>query len=92
MEVGWQWCDRGAPPCLPGSNTVEYWKSKIDLSLVMDGQVDGRTISACKKAAGRKMAADDEAARLDAQLLNNFMQLILMAQALQPATIQGIEK
>ncbi|CAK0905483.1 unnamed protein product [Prorocentrum cordatum] len=75
-----------------GSNTVEYWKSKIDLSLVMDGQVDGRTISACKKAAGRKMAADDEAARLDAQLLNNFIKLILMAQALQPATIQGIEK
>ncbi|CAK0888815.1 unnamed protein product, partial [Prorocentrum cordatum] len=75
-----------------GSNTVEYWKSKIDLSLVMDGQVDGRTISACKKAAGIKMAADDEAARLDAQLLNNFIKLILMAQALQPATIQGIEK
>eukprot|EP00959_Pyramimonas_sp_CCMP1952_P259739 5430865-Pyramimonas_sp.AAC.1 len=57
----------------------------------MDGQVDGRTISACKKAAGRKMAADDQAARLDAQLLNNFIKLILMAQALQPATIQGIE-
>ncbi|CAK0884692.1 unnamed protein product, partial [Prorocentrum cordatum] len=66
-----------------GTGALDHWKSKISLAMVMSGQVDGRTISACKKAAARMTQSEDDAVKAEAQLLNNFIKTIVTAQCLQ---------
>eukprot|EP00959_Pyramimonas_sp_CCMP1952_P379099 7940918-Pyramimonas_sp.AAC.1 len=67
----------------PGDGCVGKWKDRLPLHAAMAGAVDGRAISAAKKAVKRMSESPDESTRSESTLLNNYMKLVATAQSMQ---------
>ena len=73
---------------MTGDDTLGFWKLKVPLERVVEGQCDGRSIQGLKRAAQRLAANSKKKA--ESHILGNYVKVIQVGQMLAPSNFNSV--